>query len=173
MDETLLLFSHSPIPDSGIAANLSLIMVSSAGSSKSIVKESPGSSEGLQIAEPEVYPEAVNRYTPTRDTKLPQLHDQSSPDAASICTRTSQERVSFHPGPRSDQSGSGTTIEVPPDMLKKFCAHRWRKFCFLVVFTLFIVGTFIGSSIGGALYVQDKAGQYVGLEIFFLVLSSL
>ncbi|XP_014551604.1 hypothetical protein COCVIDRAFT_30878 [Bipolaris victoriae FI3] len=122
-------------------------------------KRSPRSSEGLQIAEPEPYPEAVNRYSPNRDTKLPQLHDQTSPDEASIRTRPSQERVSFRPGPYSDQSGYGPTIEVPSDMMKKFFAHRRRKFCFIVIFTLFIVGTLIGSSIGGALYVQDKAEQ--------------
>ncbi|EUC48607.1 hypothetical protein COCMIDRAFT_86783 [Bipolaris oryzae ATCC 44560] len=122
-------------------------------------KRSPRSSEGLQIAEPEPYPEAVNRYSPNPDTKLPQLQDQSGPDEASIRTRPSREHISFRPGPYSDQSGYGPTIEVPPDMVKKFFAHRRRKFLFIVVFTLFIVGTLIGSSIGGALYVQDKAEQ--------------
>ncbi|KAH7549205.1 hypothetical protein J3E72DRAFT_344457 [Bipolaris maydis] len=122
-------------------------------------KRSPRSSEGLQIAEPEPYPEAVNRYSPNRDTKLPQLQDQPGPDEASIRTRQSQERLSFRPRPYSDQSGYGPTVEVPPDVVKKFFAHRRRKFLFIVVFTLFIVGTLIGSSIGGALYVQDKAEQ--------------
>lgn len=124
-------------------------------------KRSTRSTEGLQIAEPEPYPEAVNQYSPNRDTKLPQLQDQSGPDEVSIHTRPSQERVSFHPGPYSDQARYGPTIEVPPDMVKKFFAHRRRKLWFIVFFTLLIVGILIGSSIGGALYVQDKAEQYV------------
>ena len=75
-------------------------------------------------------------------------------------TRLSQERISFRPGPHSDQSEYGATVEVPPDMLKKFFAHRRCKFWSIVIFTLFIVGTLIGSSIGGALYVQDEVEQY-------------
>ncbi|KNG52152.1 hypothetical protein TW65_00619 [Stemphylium lycopersici] len=104
-------------------------------------RESPQSSEGLQIAQPETYPEAVNRYSIHGDTKLPQHNVHPNAD----------ERTSFRPGPHSDQSEYGATVEVSPDMLKKFFAHRQRKFWFIVVFTLFIVGTLIGSSIGGAL----------------------
>ncbi|USP73584.1 hypothetical protein yc1106_00858 [Curvularia clavata] len=117
------------------------------------------SAEGLQIAEIETYPEAVHRYTPTRDTKLPQLHDHSVPDEeASICsTRLSQERISFRLGPGSDHSGCGTTLEVPPDLVKRFYDHRRRRFCFIIVFTLFILGAVIAASIGGSLYVQERA----------------
>ncbi|EOA83796.1 hypothetical protein ACJQWK_01148 [Exserohilum turcicum] len=137
---------------------------SSRGRTKEIPRESPKSSEGLQIAEPEPYPEAVNRYSVNRDTKLPQIQDHSNADEASTRIRTSQERTSYRPGPRSDQSKYGPTVEVPPDMVKKFFAHRRRKFIFIVIFTLFIVGALIGSSIGGALYVQDKAVQSAGGE---------
>lgn len=126
-------------------------------------RESPQSSEGLQIAQPETYPEAVNRYSIHGDTKLPQHNGHPNADGMSARTRLSQERTSFRPGPHSDQSEYGATVEVSPDMLKKFFAHRQRKFWFIVVFTLFIVGTLIGSSIGGALYVQDKAEQYAAL----------
>lgn len=147
-------------------------MSSSKASAQSIAKASPTdhcgksvrSAEGLQIAEPETYPEAVNRYTPTRDTKLPQLQDHSSPDEeASICTRPSHEHISFRLGPGSDRSGCGTTLEVPPDLVKKFFDHRRRRFLFIIVFTLFILGAAIAASIGGSLYVQDRAQKYVNL----------
>lgn len=152
--------------------------VSSKASTKSFIKQSPAepcgksvrSAEGLQIAEPETYPEAVHRYTPTRDTKLPQLHDHSCPDEeASIYTRLSQERISFRLGPGSDQSGCGTTLEVPPDLVKRFFDHRRRRFGFIIVFTLFILGAVIGASIGGSVYVQDRAQKYVGLAVFCIL----
>lgn len=136
----------------------------SSKASKNSLKERPReslkSSEGLQIAHPETYPEAVNRYSIHGDTKLPQHHDHSNADGMSMRTRLSQERISFRPGPHSDQSKYGATAEVPPDMLKKFFAHRRCKFWFIVIFTLFILGTLIESSIGGALYVQDEVEQY-------------
>jgi hypothetical protein len=121
------------------------------------------SSDGLQIAQPETYPEAVHRLSTNNDTKLPQFHDHSHQEIAQTRGRRSYERSFFEPGPRSVQSEFGPNIEVPVDVWKKVFHDRRRKFWWIVVLSIVIVGALIGGSIGGALFVQNKADEYVRL----------
>jgi hypothetical protein len=125
----------------------------------------PDMSDGLQIAQPETYPEAVHRYSTNNDTKLPQLHDQSHHQTPG---RRSHERVSFGPGPRSVQSDFGPNVEVPVDLWKKVFLHRRRNFWYTVILSVVIVGALIGGLIGAALFVQNKTDEYVSRMLFVL-----
>ena len=124
-------------------------------------------SDGLQIAQPETYPEAANRYSEHGDTKLPQLHnddgdggrDRSQRDTASTRTGNSHDLLSYRNGPHSDLSHQAPHIQVPPDMWKKFFAHRRRKYWFTIAMSITIVAALVGTSIGGGLVVQDKADK--------------
>jgi hypothetical protein len=126
----------------------------------------PDMSDGLQIAQPETYPEAVHRYSMNTDTKLPQLRDQSHREMRETRVRPSHDRMSYDPGPRSVQSEFGATnIEVPVDLWKKIFDHRRRNFWIIVILAVVISGALIGGSIGGALVVQNKADAYVRLVL--------
>jgi hypothetical protein len=129
----------------------------------------PDMSDGLQIAQPETYPEAVHRYSTNNDTKLPQLHDQKDQEMAEIRVRPSHDRMSFDPGPRSVQSEFGpTNIEVPVDLWKKVFDHLKRNFWIIVVLFFMVVGALVGSSIRGALFVQNRAEAYEPLLLSVL-----
>jgi hypothetical protein len=130
--------------------------------------ERPDMSDGLQIAQPETYPEAVNRYSSNGDTKLPQLHDDDdsrrghSPRATrSTRMRGSHDILSYRTGTDSDQLDQAPHIQVPPDMWRKFFAHRRRKYWFTIAMSFTIVAALVGTSIGGGLVVQEKADKYV------------
>ncbi|CAE7174651.1 hypothetical protein P3342_007815 [Pyrenophora teres f. teres] len=123
----------------------------------------PNMSDGLQIAQPETYPEAVNRYSPNSDAKLPQLHDHDSDyepaDLTRTRTRSTQHHLSFNPPSHSDQSEYNGTLEIPAEMWRKVFAHRRRNFWILCSLSIVMVGALVGGSIGGALFVQDKANK--------------
>jgi hypothetical protein len=134
----------------------------------------PDMSDGLQIAQPETYPEAVHRYSTNNDTKLPQLHDQPNQEMTETRVRPSHDRVSFDPGPHSVQSELGpTNLEVPVDLWKKVFDHRRRNFWIIVVLSFVIVGALLGGSIGGALFVQNRAEAYEPLLLFEITVSVL
>ncbi|KAI1514786.1 hypothetical protein Ptr86124_006109 [Pyrenophora tritici-repentis] len=120
-------------------------------------------SDGLQIAQPETYPEAINRYSPNSDTKLPQFHDNDREylpdDLTRTRTRSKQRHLSSNPPSRSDQSEYNGTLEIPAEMWRKVFAHRRRNFWILCSLSIVIVGALVGGSIGGALFVQDKADK--------------
>jgi hypothetical protein len=127
----------------------------------------PDMSDGLQIAQPETYPEAVHRYSTNNDTKLPQLHDQSHQEMQTP-GRRSLERVSFEPSPRSVQSEFGPNLEVPVDLWKKVFVHRRRNFWYTVILSVVIVGALVGGLIGAALFVQNKTDEYARRARFVL-----
>jgi hypothetical protein len=124
-------------------------------------------SDGLQIAQPETYPEAVHRSSTNNDTKLPQLHDRTDQEMTERPVRPSHDRMSYNPGPRSVQSDFGpTNLEVPVDLWKKVFDHRRRNFWIIVVLSVVIVGALLGGSIGGALFIQNRSDAYVHLLLF-------
>jgi len=121
-------------------------------------------SDGLQIAQPETYPEAVNRYSANGDTKLPQINDDDDggrdrlPRTRSSHLRGSHDILSYRTALDSDQD-QAPHIQVPPDMWKKFFAHRRRKYWFTIAMSFTIVAALVGTSIGGGLVVQEKADK--------------
>ncbi|KAI4614657.1 uncharacterized protein J4E87_009458 [Alternaria ethzedia] len=121
-------------------------------------------SDGLQIAQPETYPEAVNRYSANGDTKLPQINDDDDggrprpPRTRSSRLRGSHDILSYRTAMDDDQD-QAPHIQVPPDMWKKFFAHRRRKYWFTIAMSFTIVAALVGTSIGGGLVVQEKADK--------------
>jgi hypothetical protein len=54
-------------------------------------------------------------------------------------------------------------------MWKKFFAHRRRKYWFTIAISITIVAALVGTSIGGALVVQEKSDKYALVLLYFVV----
>jgi hypothetical protein len=83
--------------------------------------------------------------------------------------RNSHDLLSYSTEVHSDGSDRAPQIQVPPDMWKKFFAHRRRKYWFTIAISITIVAALVGTSIGGALVVQEKADKYVLVLPCFVV----